>query len=258
MLVLVPPLTLLFPPSLGAIAATARAELLAEWLSKRFDRRVIVEVAASYEELEARLLQRAVDLAWAPPVLCARIVDSVPAVFTAVRRGSASFRSGLVARRRDVSQLEDLRGKVAGWVDPRSSGGYLLPIRYLRAQGHEPDRFFAEQRFLGSYGDALRALVNRAVHVAPVFVHGADDEQVHATLVELVGVRAATTLGMVAITDPCPGDGLVVVRGLEDGGIDVAAVEAIVEGPQTSLLFSILEAEGLQRAIPSDYASLWS
>src|SRR5688500_7384720 len=97
------PLSLLFPPSLGPIAATARAELLAEWLSRRLVRPVAVEVARDYADMEKRLIERSVDLAWVPPALCARVVDSVPAIFVAVRRGLASFRSALVVRRRDIT-----------------------------------------------------------------------------------------------------------------------------------------------------------
>ena len=45
-----------------------------EWLGARIGRRVRVEVAPSFEDLESRVLSGSVDIVWAPPHLCARVL----------------------------------------------------------------------------------------------------------------------------------------------------------------------------------------
>ena len=248
-------LSLLFPPSLGPVTAGARAEPLAHWLSSRLRRPVAVEVASSYGELQRRVEEREVDLAWAPPTICARVIGRAPGVFAAVRRGGASFRAALIVRKGEIGSIAELAGKHAVWVDRHSAGGYQLPRALLRRRGHDPDQLLGRQSFVGGYTDAVRRVLDGAADLAPVFVHGESSEYVTMSLASIVGARAAETLAALAVTDVSPADGIVVVRDETEEGVALADVEAIGRGGPNPLL-EAMDAESLRRAQPSDYATL--
>jgi phosphonate transport system substrate-binding protein len=249
-------LSLLFPPSLGPVTAGARAETLAHWLSQRLSRPVAVEVAESYGDLQRRVEGREVDLAWAPPTICARVIDSVPAIFAVVRRGAANFRAALVVRRGEITSLAQLRDKRAAWVDRHSAAGYQLPCALLRRHGYEPDDLLGRQTFVLGYSDAVRRVLEGKADVAPVFVHGETDEFVTMSLSTIVGARAAERLTALAFTDTTPADALVVVRDEHDGGVEVAAIARLGEIRESNPLLDAMDAEGLRRATVDDYAAL--
>lgn len=248
-------LSLLFPPSLGPVTAVARAETLAHWLSSQLGRPVAVEVAGNYAQLQRRIEEGDVDLAWAPPTICAKVIDHVPGVFAAVRRGGASFRAALIVRKGEIASTAELAGKHAAWVDRHSAGGYQLPYALLRKRGHDPDQLLGRQSFVGGYADAVRRVLDGKADVAPLFVHGETSEYVTMSLATIVGARAAESLAALAVTDVSPADGLVVVRDETDDGVSLAQVEALGASGPNPLLES-MDAEGLRRASASDYATL--
>jgi phosphonate transport system substrate-binding protein len=245
-------IAMLLPPSLGTLRATARADLLADWLRQRLGFAIEVRVASSYESLARAVLAAEVDLAWAPPSICAQVEAHVPAIYTAVRDGQSSYAAAIVAKDGRFGSVAELRGKRAAWVEPRSTGGYLLAIATLRAEGLDPDRDLAEQSFLGSYGDALRAVVGDRADFTSVFVASPKPYAVLRPLHDLVG-SGADDLAAIAFTGRSPCDGLVVTRRL--AAADWLA--PLVDGRETgSYLLLLLEAERLVRASPHAYAAL--
>lgn len=252
-------LTLLFAPSLGELKATARAEVLEKNLTRRLGREVVVEVEHSYDELERRVLADEVELAWAPPGLCARAEPTARAILKAIRKGRSSYRTALVGRTDEPLEVSSLKGKRAAWVDALSTGGYLLPRAHLRLLGHDPDKLFASQTFFGSYRDALLAVLSGGADVATIYTAGADAASVSASLVQHVAGEEKR-LAPFAYTDEVPNDGLVFTAKLP-----VAEAEALVTAllPATGgasmgpmMLLEVCDAQGFQRARPGDYRLL--
>ena len=248
---------MLLPPSLGKIRAEARADVLADWLGGRLQTPIAVSVAGSYDELAVAIVDARVDLAWAPPSVCAQIADRVRAIFKAVRGGRSSYCSAIVARPDGPKDVAGLRGKRAAWVDERSVGGYLLARAHLKRAGIDPQRDLRDCRFYGSYGDALRAVLARQADFAAAFSASPDDDQTRLRLHELVGA-AADELAIVAHTDDAPADGLVVTPRAETRFPDIVArLAPLVDGSGGyTFLLSLLEAERLEPAKAGDYASL--
>lgn len=248
---------MLFPPSLGRIAASARAELLAQWFLRNLGVSLDIAVAPSYEALRTSIERREVDLAWAPPIVCAAVQRSSIAILKAVRSHGSSYRSALVVRADEVSSLRELRGARAAWVDRLSTAGYLLPMAYLRERIGDPDRMLGSQTFMGSYGRALRAVLDYEAELASIYVASPSREAFHASVHELLG-EAAPRLRALDYTAESPSDGLVIVdrpsRG--DDQLLLQQLRELTNGRRQTLLLTVLDAEALEPAHPSDYDSL--
>lgn len=251
-------LRLLFPPSLGELKATAKAERLADSLAQALGTRVAIKVARTYGDLEYRVLHGLVELAWAPPSICAKAEPEALAILKAVRQGRASYRAALVGRVSDAPRLDRLEGKRAAWVDPLAAAGHLLPLAHLRRHGVEPDRTFREQWFVGSYRAALLAVLTGDADVTAVYAGTADEAPVRAIMREHVGSKERELVPF-AFTDETPSDGLILA-----GKISAPDLERIVTvlcpppdpGRPRSLLLETLDADGLVPAVKGDYAAL--
>lgn len=250
-------LSLLFPPSLGHIAASARAELLAQWFLRHLGVKADIAVAPSYQALQAAIERHEVDLAWAPPIVCAAVQRTSIAILKAVRSHSSSYRAALVVRAGGRDGLSVLRGARAAWVDRLSTAGYLLPIAHLRERMGEPEELLGEQVFLGSYGRALRAVLEREADLASVYVANPSNEAFQASVRELVG-EAAPRLRALDFTSEGPSDGLVVVERTSraDGQRLLRQIREITDGRTHTLLLTVLDAEALEPARPGDYDAL--
>src|SRR5437899_1655815 len=117
---------------MGDLKARLRAEKLGQHLRRALGEPVEVEVVSSYADLERRLRDGDVDVAWAPPMLAAEARPRAKLLLKAIRSGRDVFRAALVGRSEDALALDKLEGLRAAWVAPLAMAGYLLPTRYLR------------------------------------------------------------------------------------------------------------------------------
>lgn len=250
-------LSLLFPPSLGHIAASARAELLAQWFERHLRMRVEIAVAPDYATMRTAILRREVDLAWAPPIVCAAVQRSSLAILKAVRGHGSSYRAALVVRTDEAATLDDLHGARAAWVDRLSTGGYLLAMAHLRERMGDPERVLGEQVFVGSYGRSLRAVLDREADLASIYVAHPSAEAFQTSVHELVG-EASPRLRALDFTAESPTDGLVVVGrpSPAEGEPLLEQVRRLTDGRTRTLLLTVLDAEALEPARPGDYDAL--
>lgn len=251
-------LKLLIPPAMGKSRAEARAELFGQELGRWLGRPVRVEIARDYDDLERQVLGGQTDLAWAPPSLCARLAGQHHGIFKAVRNGRSTYRSAILSRTGEHRDLESLRGTRAAWVDPLSTAGYLLPDAYLRSSGFDPDSFFSDQQFLGSYQAALLSVADGETDVTAVYVHTDRGADLHDSIAQHAE-RAVARLSVVAVTGEVGSDGLVVCAGVstEDASDLVRRIDEMQATPGgPPLLVSIFDAEALELARAGAYKAL--
>ncbi len=250
-------LTILFPPTLGRVRASARAQLLAESLERQLGMRAIVKVANTYVELEEKVLNKQVDLAWAPPSICAKAEEQEQTILKAVRQGRSMYRSVLIRRKGEPVSLESLTAKDAtpirgAWVDPLSTGGHLLAISLLRQSGVDTTTIFSEQTFHGSYQGALLALIRGDADISSIYVYGQEEVDVRWSLSEHVGA-SETQLEGFAFSDESPSDGLI-DTGNNESARDL--VDILLNKPENrarTLLLELIDAENLELAKETDY-----
>jgi len=71
--------------------------------------------------------------------------------------------------------IQDLKGKNLGLVDPNSTSGYNMPLYTLDKLGISPDTFFAKQVVTGSHENSVLALTQGTVDVAADWWNADDD-----------------------------------------------------------------------------------
>lgn len=230
-----------------------------QWFQRRLGLDVSISVATSYDDLRAAIEQRKVDLAWAPPFVCAAVHPASLAVLKAVRSHSSSYHAALVVQERGPRTLDGLRDARVAWVDRLSTAGYLLPVAHLREHGHHPEDLFAEEVFTGSYGRALAAVLEGQADLASIYVAHPTIEAVELSLRELVG-ESSGRLRALDFTAASPNDGLVVVdRGSGSNAQQVLEqIRDLTDGRTHTLLLTVLDADSLELAKPGEYDALRS
>jgi ABC-type phosphate/phosphonate transport system substrate-binding protein len=127
-------------------------------------------------------------------------------------------------------------------------------MAYLRERGHDPDQLLGEQIFAGSYGRALRAVLDREADLASVYVSSPSTAAFEASLRDVVG-EAAPRLRVLDFTAESPSDGLVVVDRSDEGDNHrlLQQIRELTDGRKQTLLLTVLDAEALEPATLGDY-----
>lgn len=224
---------------------------MTEWLGKPVE----VSLAPSYRELATAIRAGTVDLAWAPPAICAQLHTGVRAMLTVVRYGATACSAALLVRRDGGAQsIEDLRGKRAAWVDPLSTCGHLLALAHLRDRGFDAAKHLAEQRFLGTYRDAIIDVVKGRADVTSTYV--VDDDEA-ATLREVLDVTGygPEQLRVLCTTAPAPYDALIIgERVLDWEALQARLLDLDRRVGTPSMLLEVCRADRFARAHAGGYA----
>jgi ABC-type phosphate/phosphonate transport system substrate-binding protein len=137
----------------------ARFDALAGWMREHAGVDLERRPAATYKDLAASVREGTSDIAWLPPVAYAWLAEAVTPIGSIAREGRTSYAAALVVG--DASPIgarADLAQVRAGWVDPWSAAGYVVPRLELARAGVRPSHAFRSETFYGSHRDALAAL----------------------------------------------------------------------------------------------------
>lgn len=200
------------PSSLGP-EVQVRARQLQQHLTAALGRETQVCVPATYEQLAQELLTGKVDVAWAPPFVCARIeAMGVRIVARGIRFGASTYRAALVTRADADITLETLNGTSAAWSDRDSIGGYLLAMAHLRNQGLNPASTFSQQVFAGNYRRALEAVCHHTADVTSVFAPAKSkaSSAPEATGISELWPEQQHAFRVLGFTEESPNDGVAV------------------------------------------------
>jgi phosphate/phosphite/phosphonate ABC transporter binding protein len=142
------------------------------WLGNRAQLALSTKFQGSYADLAARIRERAVDVAWLPPVVYVLLERAglVDPMVSNHRAGQAAFHGVLLVRAEaPIHSLDGLRGARVAWVDPLSASGYVIPRIQLALLGVHPRATFREESFVGSHDAAVRAVAKGEADVAATF-----------------------------------------------------------------------------------------
>jgi len=185
---------------------------LAGWFRANVDLEIERKAWPTYRGLAESVREGKSDVAWLPPVVYAWLAEAVSPIGSIVRGGSTTYSAALVAREdSSVRTLAELSGKRAGWVDPWSAAGYVVPRIELARAGIDPAATFETETFYGSHRDVLRALARGDCDVAGTYARTQEEGSApEGAWSELEGVRVR----VVAMFGSIPSDVIAVRRNL--------------------------------------------
>lgn len=251
---------LALPPSMGA-EATERGAELERYLSRTLQREVRVNVPGSYELLARELLTGAVDAAWAPPFVCARVeAMGVRVLVRGIRHGASTFRAALVSHVSSDVTLTNLAGRAAVWTDRDSVGGHLLALAYFRSQGIEPNKTFRSQQFAGNYRAALEAVLGGQADITSVFASIKRNDAPDTTGISELWPEQSHQFRVLAFTDEAPNDGVAVAMSAsaELSAMIESAFLSLHETPEgTNVLERCFRAQRFEKAPRLGYRALY-
>lgn len=179
----------------------ARVERFTKLIGEHAGVEVVRFDAASYEALATEVREGRVDVAWLPPIVFVRLADAVTPIGSILRGGKSAYEAALVVKSDSrIRTIEGLRGTRAGWVDPWSAAGFVLPRVKLALLGVDPRTVFRTETFHGSHRAAIQALVEGACDVAGTFARSDEKGAVTAgawSEVEGAEVRVLATFGAI-------------------------------------------------------------
>jgi phosphonate transport system substrate-binding protein len=141
-------------------------------LTKILDQPVHGINSASYQDLASELEKDRVDYAWMSPALMMLTNERIQLrpLLTAVRNGLTEYNAALfVDAARPWYSIDDVRGKTIAWVDPTSASGYLVPRMHIASRGHDPSNYFANEVFLRSHTEVVKAVAEGRADVGATY-----------------------------------------------------------------------------------------
>lgn len=178
------------------------ADALLRWMGERAGVEVERRSAPSYEALADEVRAGAIDVAWLPPIVFVRLGEAAQALGSICRDGKTTYEAALIVRAGDkkLRTIEALRGTRAGWVDPWSAAGFVLPRVKLALLGVDPRTVFRTERFYGSHRAAIEALRDGACDAAGTHARADEKGKIVSggwSSVEGADVRVLATFGAI-------------------------------------------------------------
>lgn len=243
------------PPS-GA-ETQPRAEKVHAALATHGCERVVAK--DNYSALVRDLLEGHIQVAWAPPLVCARVEQAGGrVVLRALRAGAATYRAVLYARADRGLTKDTLANTVAAWVEPGSMAGCVLPRAFIRQGGQDPDRAFKEQMYLGSFAACVQAVLEGRADVSATYATSDWADQLVVGYQSLAGMRAQE-LTALAYSEDSPNDGVVLSPALKPARVTELEemLTGLVEDRDAWRTFTrALRVEALEVPEPGSYAPL--
>jgi ABC-type phosphate/phosphonate transport system substrate-binding protein len=218
-----------------------------------------VKTALTYGLLLDDLAEGKVHVAWAPPLLSARLEGiGARVLLRAVRGGATSYRAVVFARADRKLELGALQGKSAAWLDQRSMSGYVLPRALLAQATGDVNVALRRESFLGSYHACVNAVLDGRVDVSATFATSASASVQRLGFVDLAGPRAGelTALGF---SEECPNDALLLSPRVQGAEADefVAAFRAFKDASLPArALATALEVDAFEDPVAGTYRHL--
>jgi phosphonate transport system substrate-binding protein len=209
-------------PSNDPAKLHAVMRVLGDYLAARTGDAVTTVVTRDYAELQQRVRERSVDIAWVNTLNYVRLISDVPSaryLATYMERNETTgritpyYQAYIVAPRSGgIADLDGIRGKRFAFTDRASTSGFAFPNHMLKSRGIDPERDFAHVVFL-----------KRHDRVAEALLHGAVDAGAMSDGTYFTARRAhGDALRILAKSAPIPLDAIVA-----SGSLDAAKAEAV-------------------------------
>lgn len=144
---------------------------LKEYIEQRLGHPVQVVDRGSYAEMNHLLETGGVDMAFvcAGPYVEGKNKFGLELLAMPLVKGKPIYYSYIIVPKDSpVRRLEDLRGKVFAFADPKSNSGKLVPTYMLAKMNETPETFFSRFQFTYGHDVSIRAVADKLVDGAAV------------------------------------------------------------------------------------------
>ncbi|MES2769296.1 MAG: phosphate/phosphite/phosphonate ABC transporter substrate-binding protein [Bdellovibrionota bacterium] len=136
------PVKFFFVPSVDATLLDSGAKVVKEYLEKETPYKYKFAIPQSYVAVVEAFGTDRADVASLNTFgyILANEKYGVEALIRVIRYGSDTYKSQIIAKADGpIKKLEDINGKKFAYVDSASTSGYLLPAKYLKDKGVQPE-----------------------------------------------------------------------------------------------------------------------
>ena len=242
-----------FSPSPDSVEEQmAHAETLASMIGERLGVTVKVYAFDSSMDVVRALGAGQADIGLVHPFayVAARSAARAQVLLKCVKGGKDTSRSQFIALADGgPGSLDELTGKVVGFVDPTSDSGYMFPVAHLIQSGIDPTRDLKEIVFLGSPAEVVRAVLSGRVDA------GACYEDARSLAYEEFR-DIYERVAVIGHTSPVPMQALVVrtaMRGSLARDVKEALLQVTARGEGRRAWTLLSKTDGLVEADDTDY-----
>ncbi len=144
---------------------------LLDYISGNLGRDIELVQRKTYQEINELLGQGQIDLAFicSGPYVTGKEKYGFELLATPQVQGSHFYRSYLIVNKESPFQrLEDLRGRVFAFTDPKSNTGKLVPTYWLAQMDERPESFFGKTIYTYSHDNSTLAVARALVDGAAI------------------------------------------------------------------------------------------
>lgn len=201
---------------------------IAEYLEKKLGVKTEIFVATDYTGVIEAMRAGKVDLAYYGPLSYVLAAEKANAEAFAkeYRQGSGSMYEGYIITHPDsgIEKISDLKGKTFAFVDPVSTGGYIIPRLAMVKNGINPEKDLASVIYAGGHDATAMAVKNKKVDAAAIVKH-MYDKMVKEGLISDKDVK------IIYVSDPFPGSAWAWRKDLPEG-LKVKIKDAMLNIPE--------------------------
>ncbi len=166
----------IIPEANPAVLRQSHAPLM-DYLSQQLNKKVILYVAASYEELTDKIKARQVHVGHFGAVSYVKAKQAIPDLkylLTLKKMEGDEVRDHyfgkiIALKESGLKTLEDIKGKRFAFTDYQSSSGYVYPVALLKKQGIDPDQYFSHVFMLKKHDRIIDALLHHSIDAGAIW-----------------------------------------------------------------------------------------
>ncbi len=253
------PVKFFFVPSVDVRVLEDNSKLIKKFLEKETPYKFEVSVPTSFISVVEAFGTGRADVAALNTYgyVLAHEKYGVQALLTTVRNGESTYRAQFIAKADGpIKKVEDIEGKRMAFVDPASTSGYILPMKYLKDRKIKPK----ETVFAMRHDNVVTMIYQGQVDAGATFYVSPTKEGIQDArmLVKSQYPNVEKEIKIIGMSDPIPNDPVVFRKDMpEEMKKKIAdALIRFVETPEGKEALSRLSGvTGLIPATDRDYES---
>lgn len=201
--------TLGFIPGENPIQLRRNGVQLAKILQSKLGVPMDIYISKDYDGLVQAMKKGKVDFAFltANTFVEAERVAGAKVLLKKVWKGPYYHSAIVTLKSSGIKNFKGLKGKRFGFVDKKSTSGFLYPSVHFNKKGINPQTYFSEVKYFGNHENSVKALLAGKVDAIAVFSD--DDQGVHGAW-NLYAPQKRGKFKTLWISSPIPNDPFVV------------------------------------------------